>query len=74
MRATMLTRGLMEADVAHVTQIANGRIAGCSEVVCYEIETRLVETNAKPGNANADNDDVLSTWIMNEFANMVNRE
>ena len=53
----------MEAIVAHVTQIANERIVGCSEVTCDEIEAHLAEANTKPGNANADDNDVLSKWI-----------
>ena len=58
----------MEAVVARVQQIANERIAGCSEVICDEIEARLAEASAKSGNANADDDDALCTcsWVMNE--------
>ena len=39
----------MEAVVAYLIQIANDRIAGCSEVICDEIEARLAEAHAKPG-------------------------
>ena len=58
----------MEDVVSHLKQIANGQIAGCSELICDEIEARLVEAIAKPGNANVDDDDDFSTysWIMNE--------
>ena len=48
--------------------MTNERIAWCSEVICDDIEARLAKANAKWGNANADDNDVLSTcsWIMNE--------
>ena len=49
-------------------KIDNNRTSGCRKLICDEIKTRLVEANAKSGNANADDDDVRSSWswIINE--------
>ena len=43
-RETRLTRGLMEAVVAHVMQINNKGITGCIEVIWDEIESRLMQS------------------------------
>ena len=50
-------------SAAHIAQVDNGQTTRYSKMICDEIEARLVEAKTESGNANADDNDVLSTWF-----------